>query len=88
MIYLFQHKDKDETSESRKHMIMDMRQEDKRHKSSAQKLKNHDIKQSRKNTYIQKHFLFQIHWRPKDSTNIIKLDLRLNKNFIFWVKFA
>lgn len=37
----------------------------------------HETKQKE---YIQKHFVFKIHWRPKGSTNIVKSDVRLNKN--------
>lgn len=51
MIYLFHHEEKDEITKNRNHMLMDMRKEEDCHKSSIQKLKNHDIKQNRKNTY-------------------------------------
>lgn len=50
VISLFHHEEKDESTKNRNHMLIDMRKEEACHKSSIQKLKNHDIKQNRKNT--------------------------------------
>lgn len=50
MIYLFHHEDKYENT-NRNHMLVDMRKEEDWHKSGIQKLKKHDTKQKRKNTY-------------------------------------